>query len=44
MRAALDTLAKLDIPCETLILSAHRTPDETLAYAAAMRMVEAEVY
>ena len=35
MRAALDTLAKLDIPCETLILSAHRTPDETMAYAAA---------
>ncbi len=28
-------LAELAIPCEARVLSAHRTPDETLAYAAA---------
>lgn len=33
MRAALDALAEFDVPAEVRILSAHRTPDEMLAYA-----------
>jgi 5-(carboxyamino)imidazole ribonucleotide mutase len=33
MRAAVDALAEFGIPCEVRILSAHRTPDEMLAYA-----------
>lgn len=28
------TLDELGVPCEVQVLSAHRTPDETLAYAA----------
>jgi 5-(carboxyamino)imidazole ribonucleotide mutase len=33
MRAAIDTLAEFGVPCEVRVLSAHRTPDEMLAYA-----------
>jgi 5-(carboxyamino)imidazole ribonucleotide mutase len=33
MRAAVDALAEFAIPAEIRILSAHRTPDEMLAYA-----------
>ena len=33
MRAALDALREFDVPCEARIISAHRTPDEMLAYA-----------
>ena len=35
MRAAADALAEFDVPHELRILSAHRTPDEMLAYARA---------
>jgi len=35
MRAAVDALDEFDIPCEVRILSAHRTPDEMIAYARA---------
>jgi 5-(carboxyamino)imidazole ribonucleotide mutase len=35
MQAAIDTLREFNIPCEVRILSAHRTPDEMLAYARA---------
>jgi 5-(carboxyamino)imidazole ribonucleotide mutase len=33
MQGAIDALREFDIPCEARILSAHRTPDETLSYA-----------
>ena len=33
MQAATDTLERLNVPFEARVLSAHRTPDETLAYA-----------
>jgi 5-(carboxyamino)imidazole ribonucleotide mutase len=33
LRAAIDTLAGFDVATEVRILSAHRTPDEMLAYA-----------
>lgn len=33
MRAAVDALAEFEIPHEVRILSAHRTPDEMLAFA-----------
>lgn len=33
MQAAIDTLAKFDIPTSVRILSAHRTPDEMLTFA-----------
>jgi 5-(carboxyamino)imidazole ribonucleotide mutase len=33
MRAAIDALAEFDVPSEVRILSAHRTPDDMLAYA-----------
>ena len=33
MRAAAEALAEFDVPHELRILSAHRTPDEMLAYA-----------
>jgi 5-(carboxyamino)imidazole ribonucleotide mutase len=33
MRAAIDALREFDVPCEARIISAHRTPDEMLAYA-----------
>jgi 5-(carboxyamino)imidazole ribonucleotide mutase len=35
MRAAVDALREFEVPCEVRILSAHRTPDEMLAYARA---------
>ncbi|MEA2516059.1 MAG: 5-(carboxyamino)imidazole ribonucleotide mutase [Thermomicrobiales bacterium] len=35
MRAAVDALTEFGVPCEVRILSAHRTPDEMLAYARA---------
>src|SRR5262249_27025441 len=33
MRAAIEALSEFGVPCEVRILSAHRTPDEMLAYA-----------
>jgi 5-(carboxyamino)imidazole ribonucleotide mutase len=33
MRATAETLERLQVPFETRVLSAHRTPDETAAYA-----------
>jgi 5-(carboxyamino)imidazole ribonucleotide mutase len=33
MRRAAEVLAELQIPCETKIVSAHRTPDRLYAYA-----------
>ena len=33
MRATAETLERLQVPFETRVLSAHRTPDETSAYA-----------
>jgi 5-(carboxyamino)imidazole ribonucleotide mutase len=35
MRAALDALREFEVPSEARIISAHRTPDEMLAYARA---------
>lgn len=35
MRGAIEALAEFDVPFEVRILSAHRTPDEMLAYARA---------
>jgi 5-(carboxyamino)imidazole ribonucleotide mutase len=37
MRHAADTLAELGVPCETRIVSAHRTPKRLVAYAEAAR-------
>ena len=34
MSAARDTLDELEIPCEVLVVSAHRMPDEMFEYAA----------
>lgn len=34
MQHTVDTLKKFDIPHEVKVLSAHRTPDEALAYAS----------
>ena len=34
MSHAADTLASLAVPCEVRILSAHRTPDQLIEYAA----------
>jgi 5-(carboxyamino)imidazole ribonucleotide mutase len=34
MKHASDMLRKLDIPCEAKVMSAHRTPDVVLEYAA----------
>jgi 5-(carboxyamino)imidazole ribonucleotide mutase len=33
MQAAIDALDAFEVPCEVRILSAHRTPDDMLAYA-----------
>lgn len=33
MRAAVDALGEFDVGCETRVLSAHRTPDDALAWA-----------
>jgi 5-(carboxyamino)imidazole ribonucleotide mutase len=35
MRHAAETLARFDVPCESRVLSAHRTPEQTVAYAQA---------
>ena len=35
MRPAVDVLAEFGVPTEARVLSAHRTPDETLEYARA---------
>jgi 5-(carboxyamino)imidazole ribonucleotide mutase len=35
MRHAVETLERLDVPCESRIVSAHRTPDLLFEYAAA---------
>ncbi len=42
MRHAVETLNKLDVPCEQRVVSAHRTPDAMFEYAdaAAERGVE----
>ena len=37
MKKAADMLDELGLPYETRVSSAHRTPDETLAYAASAR-------
>jgi 5-(carboxyamino)imidazole ribonucleotide mutase len=37
MQRAADTLSRLGIPCEVLIRSAHRMPEETAAYARTAR-------
>ena len=37
MRHAADTLAELGVPCETRVVSAHRTPKRLVAYAEAAR-------
>ena len=37
MQHAAETLARLDVPHETRIVSAHRTPDRLAAYAKAAR-------
>ena len=37
MRACADTLGKFGVACEIKILSAHRTPDAALEYAATAR-------
>lgn len=34
MQACVDGLARLDVPCETRVLSAHRTPEATAEYVA----------
>ena len=34
MRHTAELLASLGVPCETRVLSAHRTPDQALEYAA----------
>jgi 5-(carboxyamino)imidazole ribonucleotide mutase len=33
MRAAVDALVEFAVPCEVRVISAHRTPDDMLAYA-----------
>jgi 5-(carboxyamino)imidazole ribonucleotide mutase len=35
MRAAAEILAEFDVACETLVISAHRMPDDLFAYAEA---------
>ncbi|KAA0214067.1 MAG: 5-(carboxyamino)imidazole ribonucleotide mutase [Leptolyngbya sp. PLA3] len=37
MSGAVEALDQLEVPCEVRVLSAHRTPDETLEYAATAR-------
>ena len=37
LRHAAETLARLDVPCEPRIVSAHRTPERLRAYAATAR-------
>lgn len=37
MSGAVESLEKIGVPHEVRVLSAHRTPDETLAYAATAR-------
>ena len=37
MRHAIDTLEKLRIPCESRIISAHRTPDRMIDYVVPAR-------
>jgi 5-(carboxyamino)imidazole ribonucleotide mutase len=37
MQKARDTLQALDVPCEMLVRSAHRMPEETAAYARTAR-------
>lgn len=37
MKSAVEQLKALGIPCEAKVLSAHRTPDATLRYAAEAR-------
>jgi 5-(carboxyamino)imidazole ribonucleotide mutase len=37
MRHAVETLREFDVPCEARVISAHRMPEDMLAYAAAAR-------
>ncbi len=37
MRHAVETLGKLDIPCEAKVMSAHRTPDRLTDYCRAAK-------
>src|SRR5918995_2082857 len=34
MRHSVETLERLDVPCETRVVSAHRTPDRLFEYAS----------
>jgi len=43
MKVAVETLAKFQVPCEVNILSAHRNPQETTAYAVSARSRGLEV-
>jgi 5-(carboxyamino)imidazole ribonucleotide mutase len=43
MRHAVDTLEALDVPCETQVISAHRTPDLLFEYASNARERELRV-
>lgn len=37
MRHAVETLREFDVPCEARVISAHRMPEDMLAYAARAR-------
>jgi len=41
---AVNTLEKLGVPCESRVLSAHRTPDALFAYVAEMEKQGVEVF
>jgi 5-(carboxyamino)imidazole ribonucleotide mutase len=43
MRHVADTLAALGVPCETAVVSAHRTPDRMFEYAASAEQRGIEV-
>lgn len=44
MKNASDTLAKLGVPCDVRILSAHRTPEQLFAYVAEGEAKGVEVF
>src|SRR5262245_22415897 len=44
MQHASDTLAKLGVPCDVRILSAHRTPDQLFAYVGECERTGVEVF
>ncbi|MBM3748779.1 MAG: 5-(carboxyamino)imidazole ribonucleotide mutase [Acidobacteria bacterium] len=43
MRHAAEMLARFEVPCEVKVLSAHRTPEQTMAYAQAAQQRGLEV-